>query len=192
LEKKMKKLSNLLWLVIVFALLSTPLHLRAQTVTPPTPTPNLFSISGNIADFGRGATPQAAMIATASVQTTKNLSLGYEHIAVSGGNARWELGVGAYTRPLSDLLGSKLTSKLLINTSIIGVTFSAGAGKVLLPTANRIAETAGVHISYPLIDGISLQLIGVDVLHGAGHTSFLTVNTTTAISTGINIYFGHR
>jgi hypothetical protein len=189
----MKKLSNLMWLAIMFAALSLPLH--AQTVLPvSTPAPNLFSISGNIADFGRGpSSSSAAMIATASVQTTKNLSLGYEHIAVtSAGKPRWELGVAAYTRPLSDLLGSKLASKLLINTSNIGVTFSVGAGKVLAPTANRIAETAGVHISYPLIDGISLQLIGVDVLHGAGHTQFLTVNTTTAISTGINIYFGHR
>lgn len=99
------------------------------------------------------------------------------------------MGVIAYTRTLNTLLGTKLSDKLLFDASQIGVTFSAGAGKVLEPTANRIAETIGVHISYPLSDHLSLQVIGVDLLHGGGHTAYITANTTQAVSTGLNIHF---
>jgi hypothetical protein len=154
------------------------------------PAANLFTISGNVSSFGSGSTTTPAAIASAAIQLTNRVSVGYEHIAATAVNTRYELGVAAYTLPASALLGSKITSKLLLDVSKVGVTFSAGAGKVLEPTANRIAETGGVHISYPLMDGLSLQLIGVDVLHGGGHTNLLTVNTSAAISTGINIYFG--
>jgi hypothetical protein len=156
------------------------------------PAPSLFTISGNASSFGSGHATSPAIIASAAIQLTPRVSVGYEHIAISAVSTRYEMGVAAYTLPASALLGSRITSKLLLDVSKVGVTFDAGAGKVLEPTANRIAEMAGVHISYPLMDGLSLQLIGVDVLHGGGHTNLLTVNTSAAISTGINIYFGHR
>jgi hypothetical protein len=182
------RLSTFRFILLPVLLTLAAISAAAQAV----PSPNLFSVSGNLANFTQGSPSVPAMIASAALQVTNRVSAGYEHIAVPATNARWELGVAAYTVQASDLIGSKLSSKLKFDISQVGVTFSAGAGKVLLPTANRIAETAGVHLSYPLMDGISLQLIGVDVLHGAGHTAFLTTNTTTAISTGINIYFGHR
>jgi hypothetical protein len=161
--------------------------LHAQT--PAVPPTQLFTISGNIAGFSGASATNGAVIATAAIQILPSVSAGYEHIAISSLNSRFELGVVAYTRPLSSLLGSILTSKLLFDATQIGVTFSAGAGKVLEPTANRIAETVGVHFSYPLTNNMSVQIIGIDVLHGAGKTGFVTTNYAQAVSTGINIHF---
>ena len=175
-------------LALLFAFAVLPIHAQ----TPATiPAPTMFTMSGNYANFSGNKTSTPAVIATAAIQLLPDVSVGYEHIQLTGASvsARWELGVVAYTRQLSSLLGSKITSKLLVDTSQIGVTFSAGAGKLLQPTVNRIAETVGVHFSYPLADHVSLQVIGVDVLHGGVTSGLLTTNTTENISTGLNIYF---
>jgi len=177
-------------LMIMLMFLFLAPYCFAQTAAP-VPAPTLFTLSGNYAAFSGTKTTNAAVIATAAIQILPNVSVGYEHIQVTSGitNARWELGVVAYTRQLSSLLGSKIADKLLVDTSQIGVTFTAGAGKLLQPTVNRIAETVGVHFSYPLADHISLQIIGVDLLHGGVQTGLLTTNTSENISSGINIFF---
>src|SRR3974390_2997674 len=185
----MKRIRKALLGVSLLFLAAVAAH--AQTAAPVVPKPTLFTMSGNYAAFTGTKTTTPAVIASAAIQILPNVSVGYEHIQLtaSGNTARWELGVVAYTRQLNSLLGTTISSKLLIDTSQIGVTFSAGAGKLLQPTVNRIAETAGVHFSYPLADHISLQIIGVDVLHGGVETGFLTTNTTENISTGLNIFF---
>lgn len=177
-------------LSILFLMLLAGTSLHAQTATP-VPAPTLFTMSGNYAAFTGTKVSTPAVIASAAIQLLPNISVGYEHIQVTSSafTARWELGVAAYTQQLNSLLGSTISNKLLIDTSQIGVTFSAGAGKLLQPTANRITETVGVHFSYPLMDHISLQVLGVDLLHGGVVTGILTTNTTANISTGINIYF---
>jgi hypothetical protein len=175
--------------VALFVLgLAGALPAGAQTAAP-VPAPTMFTMSGNYAAFTGAKTTTSAVIASAAIRILPEVSVGYEHNQVNAVNARWELGVVAYTRQLNSLLGSTISSKLLVDTSQIGVTFSAGAGKLLQPTANRIAETVGVHVSYPLADHISLQILGVDYLHGGVQNGLLTVNSTANISTGVNIYF---
>jgi hypothetical protein len=160
----------------------------AQDTKPTEPPTQHFTISGNVAGFTKAPTGAgAASILTAAMQITKTTSAGYVHIAI--GDARWELGELAYTRPLSELVGTRLNSKLVFDATKIGITFTAGAGKLLQPTVNRIAETAGVHVSYPLSDHLSVQLIGVDVLHAGMLTGFITTNYTQAVSSGLNISF---
>jgi hypothetical protein len=174
--------------ILFFAIAMLAVSVGAQTPAP-TPQTSHFSITGNIAGFTGANSTQGAQIVTAALQVTNRLSAGYEHISAPSINGRWEFGIVAYTLQLDSLLGSKISSKLKFDASQIGVTFSAGGGKLLQPTVNRIAETAGVHISYPLADHISVQLVGVDVLHGGVQTGFLTTNTTQAISTGLNLSF---
>jgi hypothetical protein len=173
-------------LALLFVLFAAPCF--AQTSVP---KPSLFTMSGNYAAFTGTKTTTPVVVATAAVQVTNHFSFGYEHIQATSGSldARWELGIGAYTRQLNELLGANLSSKILFDVSQIGVTFTAGGGKLLQPTVNRIAETAGVHFSYPLADHISMQVIGVDILHGGVQTGILTTNTTASVSSGINIYF---
>jgi hypothetical protein len=161
----------------------------AQTVAPAPPAPDYFTITGNYAAFAKGSTTTPAVIATAALNVTQRISVGYEHISVSAANARWELGAVAYTLPLNALLGKTISAKLMFDPTNIYVTFSAGAGKVLQPQVNRIAETAGFHLSYPLMDHVSVQLVGVDFLHGGVQSGFITTNTSEAISTGLNISF---
>jgi hypothetical protein len=161
--------------------------LHAQT--PAVPPTQLFTITGNIAGFSGASATNGAVMASAAMQILPTVSVGYEHVGISSINSRFELGVIAYTRPLSSLLGSTLTNKLLFDATQIGVTFTGGAGKVLEPTANRIAETVGVHFSYPLSGNMSVQVIGIDILHGGGHTGFITTNYAQAVSTGLNIHF---
>jgi len=172
-------------LAIAFLASLFAIGLHAQSI----PAPNLFTMSGNYSEFRSSSSTTPAVIATAAIQVTPTISVGYEHISVSSASARWELGVVAYTRPLNELLGATLSKKILFDTTKIGVTFSAGAGKLLQPTVNRIAETAGVHFSYPLADHISLQIIGIDYLHGGVQNGFVTTNNAQNISTGLNIYF---
>lgn len=160
----------------------------AQTTAPATPPTAHFVITGNAAGFNNGSTMTPAVIGTAAMQLTSRISCGYEHIAISSNHSRWELGVVAYTVPLSSLLG-RFAKSLTFDASNIGVTFSVGGGKLLQPTANRVAETAGIHLSYPLSDHVSLQLVGVDVLHGGVQTGTVTTSTTQAVSTGLNFYF---
>ncbi len=177
-------------ITLILAILFMAAGLRAQTAaTPAIPPVQLFTLSANVAGFNSPSATNGAMIATAAIQILPSVSVGYEHIGITSINSRYELGVIAYTRTLNTLLGKTISDKLLFDASQIGITFSAGAGKLLQPTANRIAETAGVHISYPLSDHISYQIVGIDVLHGGVQTGFLTSSTTEALSTGINLHF---
>jgi hypothetical protein len=190
-EQKMKIRTVSLWMALCLFLAAG--SLRAQTAPAPAPLPatppvNHFVITANVAGFmGVKGSPGTASILTAAMQIMPSLSAGYEHIGI--GNTRWELGVVAYTKPLSSLLGSKLSSKLLFDASQVNFTFSGGGGKLLQPTVNTVAETAGFHISYPITDHLALQIVGVDFLHSTHTSGFLTTNTTQTISSGINVYF---
>ena len=175
-------------LALLAVLLLAPIGLRAQTPAP-AQSPDYFTLTGNFSSFSNQSSTTPAVIATAALNLTTRVSVGYEHIQVSSVSARWELGVASYTLPLNSLLGKKISSKLVFDPSNINVTFSAGAGKLLQPTANRIAETAGFHISYPLMDHVSVKLVGVDFLHVGVQSGFLTTNVTEAVSTGLNISF---
>lgn len=167
--------------------LSVTAGVRAQA--PAVPPTQLFTFSGNLAGFNGGSGTNGAVIATAALQILPSVSVGYEHITISALNVRGEMGVIAYTRTLNTFLGKTLSDKLLLDSSQIGVTISGGAGKILQPTANRVGETLGVHISYPLNDHLSMQVIGVDVLHGAGRTITITSNYSEAVSTGLIVHF---
>lgn len=177
-------------MITLLGLLFLGTSTRAQT--PPAPAPPAaqhFTISGNAVGFTSSTGTNVAEIMTAAMQLTTRVSAGYEHIAISALSARYEMGVVAYTLPLTSLVGQTLSSHFVFNSDNIQVTFSAGGGKLLQPTTNRIAETGGVHISYPLSDHVSMQLIGIDVVHGGPQVGFITTNTTTAISTGLNFSF---
>lgn len=182
----MKMKMILIGMVMVIAM---AINVQAQTTPPVVTAPTqMFVFSGNIAGFNGASGTNGAVIATAALQLTPAISTGYEHLAISALNVRGEMGVIAYTKPLSSFFGSKVASKLLVDTSAIGLTISGGAGKILQPTANRVGETLGVHLSYPLSANMSWQ-VGIDVLHGAGRTTIITSNYNDVASTGLVVHF---
>lgn len=156
--------------------------LHAQTATH-------FTVSGTGASFTGATGTSAVAIAGVNVQMTPNFSAGYKHYQIPAINARFEMGVIDYSRSLDKLVGSKIASKFTFDLSKINVTFEGGGGKLLQPTANRIAETGGVFLAYPLSDHVSLQLVGVTVLHGGIQTGFVTVSTTETVGSGLSFSF---
>jgi hypothetical protein len=179
---------NMKWIGMVLILLIA-VNVHAQAPLPVTPPVQTFVITGNIAGFNGASATSGAVIASAGMQVTNAISASYVHVGISAINSRYELGVIGYSRTLNSLLGKKISDKLLFDASQIGVTFTGGVGKVLQPKVNGFAETVGIHISHPLTNNMSVQIIGIDFLHGGGHTGFLTRNVTEAVSTGINIHF---
>jgi hypothetical protein len=180
---------------IIVAVLSlvVSMSVSAQTPTPPTPPPDApiqhLVINASAVGFNGPSGTQAASVMGAGLQLTKRVSLGYLHVTIPAVSARFELGVANYTAPLSAVLGKKLSSKFIFDTSLINVTFQGGMGKLLQPTANRIAETAGVYITYPIASHVSFQVIGGQFVHGGVQSGLITRNYNAAVSTGLNFYF---
>ena len=156
----------------------------------PEPVVQHFVISVSAANYNGQGGSQAESIAGTAVQLTKNLSVGYNQIfnPADSTQPKYKLGVANYTRELHDLLGAKLSSKFIFDTTRLLVTFQAGAGKVNYEGVNRIAETGGAFLSVPLADHVSFQVLGYQVLHGQG-TSALTRNVTGQLSSGLYFTF---
>jgi hypothetical protein len=165
----------------------------AQTVAPapaPEPVVQHFVISVSASGYGGQKGTQAESIAGTALQLTPHVSVGYNQIFNPSDSTqpKYRLGVVNYTRELHDLLGAKLSSKFVFDTTRLIVTFQGGAGKVSYEGVNRIAETGGAFLSFPLADHVSFQLVGYQVLHGQG-TSTLTRSTTGQMSSGLYFTF---
>lgn len=175
-------------------LLSAVSFAQATGAAAPAPTPEPaiqhFVISVSAANYNGAKGSQPESIAGTALQLTSNLSVGYNQIfnPADSTQPKYRLGVVNYSRELHDLLGSKLSSKFIFDTTRLIVTFQAGAGKVSYDGANHIAETAGAFISLPLADHVSFQLLGYQVLHGQG-TSTLTRNVSGQMSSGLYFTF---
>src|SRR5690348_3548147 len=113
----MKKLLALL-------LFATPLF--AQNAVPPT---THFSLSGQVISYmgAGGSTP--ATIVDGYFNVTQRVALGYQQIIIPT-LATAKLGMVTYSLPLNSLVGKKLSAKFVFDSSKIGVTFLAGAGKL--------------------------------------------------------------
>lgn len=159
----------------------------AQTVAP-TPTQH-FVISANASGYGGAKGTQAVSLAGAAFQVTKDVSAGYLQVfnPTDSTQPKYHLGVLNYTRELRALIGSKLSSKLVFDTTNWLVTFQGGAGKVNYEGVNRIAEVGGVFLTRPVANNLSLTC-GYQILHGQG-TSVITRNNSFAPSVGLNFTF---
>ena len=178
-------------LAVIFALI--PSALFAQTPAPapkPAPAVQHFVISVNAAGYNGQKGMQATTIAGTALQLTTNLSVGYEQIFNPSDSTqpKYRMGVANYTRELKSLLCTRLSSKLVFDSSNILVTFQGGAGKVTFANVNRIAEMGGAFINIPLADHVSFQVLGYQVLHGQGTTT-LTRNVTGQVTSGLYFTF---
>lgn len=174
-------------ILLALALLASPAMAQTNIAAPPT---FHFVTGGSAINFNSPQGNQVGSIAYVGIQVTPSFTTTYEHITVPSISARYELGVLGYTKPLSSLLGSTLTSKLLFDASNINVTFQGGAGKLLSPTANHIAETFGVSLSYP-IPGTSaaIQVLGYQWIHSPAVWGTVQKNYSQQLSTGLVVYF---
>lgn len=166
-------------------LLAVALSLPAQTPAPATH----FVLSGSATGFAGPGGTYAAVIAGAAIQITDHISAGYNQLTVPTLGMRWELGVVNYTRPLTDILPQSFLAKLKFDPSNIYLTGQAGIGKLLEPSANHIAETLGLFVSYPLSNNVSLQLVGLSGYNGGVQRGIVTTNQQIGVSTGINFSF---
>lgn len=156
-----------------------------------------FSLSGSVIGYlgPGGSTPSS--IADGYFNLTQRVAIGYQQITIPT-VATVKLGCATYSLPLNVLAGKKLSAKFVFDASKIGVTFIAGAGKLNQSVLNvdRVAETGGIYISYPLGSNVSLKLIGAQWLHGGIVNGVLATglpsspnSSSAAISTGISVHF---
>jgi hypothetical protein len=158
-----------------------------------------FSLSGSAVSFmgPSGSTP--ASIADGYFNLTKSLSLGYQQITIPD-LATARLGLVNYAKPLSSWLGKSISSKLVFDASKITVSVYGGAGKLTQNTlsVNRIAETAGACVSYPISANVSAKIVCAQWLHGGIVNGVLTsqplpgttANASNAVvSSGITVHF---
>jgi hypothetical protein len=173
-------------LKLLVVLLLLPLGLCAQTNVAAPPTFH-FVAGGSAINFNSGNGAQVGSLAYTGLQITTDVAVTYEHLSIPSISASGNLAVASYTRPLNALLGKKLSSKLLFNSSDINVTFSGGAGRWTTAKSN-IAETVGASISYP-IPGTSaaVQILGYQYVHAPSVSGSITRNQQ--IQSGLIVYF---
>ena len=171
--------------VFLFVFFGMAFQVAAQTTPAPTSVLTHFSMSVTATGImGNGS--ESAMIAGADFQLTKDVGVEYEQIIAS--NATFDLGNITYTRPLSQLLGKNITSKLLFDASGWNVTAFAGAGRVV-DVGKHAAETAGLRLSCPLNSNVTFRMISVQWLHGPQYNAAAYAPSTAAISSGLQINF---
>jgi hypothetical protein len=175
--------------VLILALF-LPFGAKAQTNVAPPPSPQYFVISVSAAGYNGQKGAQPLTIVGAALQVTKNLSVGYNQYFNPADTTQpyFRMGVANYTRELAEIC-SYCKTHFVFDTTNILVTGQVGFGRVTytLPSAtsptSHIAETVGAFVSIPMSSHISFQLVGWQILHGAGTTT-LTRNTTQQISAG--------
>jgi hypothetical protein len=170
-------------IALAFALfLGLAVSALGQTPAPAPQTIQHFVINANAAGYGGS---QAVSIEGAGFQVTSNVSVAYGRISNPTDSQQpiYNLGDLNYTRELRALLGSKLSSKLVFDTTNWLVTFQVSGGKVTAPGGiNRIAEGAGIYCTRPVANNMSMTT-GIRFLHGIGNT---TVKVPVA---GVNFTF---
>jgi len=174
--------------LVTLSFLAVPL--RAQTNVAQAPTPQYFVISVSAAGYGGQKSVQPVTIAGTAVQLTSNLSVGYNQIFNPNDSTapKYNLGVANYTRQLAEVC-SYCKNHFVFDTTQVLLTGQFGAGKVsMTPTGSNvstshIAEIVGGFISLPMANHVSMQVLGVQYIHGTGTTT-LTRNNTYQISAG--------
>lgn len=172
-------------LLLIIALLTAPVAFAQGT---PTSSLQHFTLSGTATGVAGVAGAQGATILEADFSITKDVSFGYQQIIVPSSANSFDLGVVEYTRPLSALLGKKVSSALTFNASGWNATFFGGGGRIVA-SGSHVAETAGIRLSCPLTTNLTFQMISAQWLHGPSTNGLVTSPSVAAISSGLQINF---
>ena len=175
--------------VFLFVFFGFAFQVAAQTPTPTPPSSLLthLSISGTATGV-MGVGNQGATILAADFQITKTVGVEYQQIMVPSSANSFDIGAITYTRPLSQVLGKNITSKLLFDVTGWDVTAFAGAGRIV-SNGKHAAETAGIRLSCPLNSNVTFQMLSAQWLHGPQTNGLITSPSTAAISSGLKISF---
>lgn len=167
-----------------FLALDTLLLVSSSAFAQSAPPVQHFVISTASAGTSSTNGMQAVAVAGAGFQLTADVSVAYGRISNPTDSKKpiYNLGDLNYTRQLRALLGSKVSSKLVFDTTNWLVTFQASAGKVTGVGFNRIAEGGGLYLTRPVANNVAVTT-GYRLLHGAG-TSLIKVPTV-----GLNFTF---
>jgi hypothetical protein len=195
-------------------LLLAPLAVRAQGGPPAgcdTPGTSHFSVNGSAVGFVGANTSNPATIAGGSVALTCRFALGYEQVIVPALDASYYLGLVEYTMPLRALVGKKINSKFVFNSSAWTTTFFGGVGALRQTltttstdpttglttssssTAQHIATTLGAGLNYVANNHVTIQVISAQWIHspvaGPAANPIVVTPDTSTISTGLRISF---
>ena len=134
-----------------------------------------FSLSGGAVSFMGPAGSAPATIGDGYFNVTKSLSAGYQQLVVPG-LLTTKLGMLDIGKPLPSWIGKTLNSKLAFDSSKVSVDVFFGAGKLTqnVLNVNRIAEAAGVCVSYSLGANVSANVVCGEYLHGGIVNGFIT------------------
>lgn len=170
--------------LLLVLLLGSPLMAQTNVAQP-----FHFVAGGSAINFSANGS-NVGSVAYTGLQLTAGVAATYEHITVPSLSSRYEIGVISYTTGLNRLLGASLSSKLLFDASNINITFQAGGGKLLTPTANHIAETFGASLSYPIPGtSMAIQVLGYQVVHSPNLWGSVQKNYSQQVQTGVVVYF---
>ena len=178
--------------VLLFVLFGTTL--AAQT---PPASQQHFSMSGNVVSYFGPSGSAPASLADGYFNLTANVSIGYQHITIPS-IATLQFGMVAYSRPLSSWVGQKLTKKFVFDATKVQVTAFGGLGKLVQDnfSVNRMAETGGACIAYPIAANVSVKLVCGQYIHGGIVNGFLTTgvpssptSNNASVSSGLAIHF---
>jgi hypothetical protein len=195
-------MKRFVWILAFLFLAACPAFAQGGAPQPGSSTSH-FSVNASAMGFSGSTSASAATIAGGNVSITNRFALGYQQIAIPSESASFYLGEAQYTMPVCSLVGKKLCSKFVFNTSKWSVSFFAGAG-VLRQTSTttdpatgistdtqiqRIAETAGVGLNYQADSHIMLQIVSGQWLHAGVQNQLVATPSTASIATGLKISF---
>lgn len=157
----------------------------AQAVLPDTPQAKVVAGVSAIGFKGAGGTHTGTAV-YAGLQVTPTITASYEQINVTDVGYRFELALATYSNSADHFVGKYITSHSLLDWSNYVLSVGGGAGKLLTPNGNHIAETLTASLSYPLPGGkASLQVIGYQYLHAPNFSGTIQTNNTQQVTTGI-------
>jgi hypothetical protein len=155
-------------IIAILSVLVSPLLASSQT--------QHFSLSGGPITYMGPSGSAPATIADGYFNVTKTFSAGYQQIIIPG-LATAKLGMMDVSKPLASWLGKTLTAKLAFDSSKVSIDVFAGAGKLSQDVlkVNRIAEAAGVCVSYAIGANVSANVVCGEYLHGGIVNGLITV-----------------
>jgi hypothetical protein len=157
----------------------------APAVLPDAPQAKVVLGASAIGFKSAGGT-HSGMALYAGLQVTPTITASYEQVNVTSIGYRYQLGMVTYSNSFDKFLGKKITSHTLIDWSNYVVTAGCGAGHLLTPTGNHIAESCLGSLSYPLPGGkASLQVISYQYIHAPSMSGTIQTNNQQQTTTGI-------
>lgn len=175
-------------------LLAFALPMLAQSDVP---AASHFSISASASGFIGGQQSNPSTIVEGSVNLSRRLSIGYDQVLIPNLNANYHFGLLRYDMPLASVIGKKLNSQMVFDTSKWGVGFIGGAGvlrqDITAIKQQHIASEVGAGLNYNANGHVTVDVVSFRWLHagvqGPLNNQFVTTSNDFAAASGLTVKF---